>query len=195
VRQNLAGLAGFERKQRRFRRSRRHSSSFGSRSAVVAVACVLVVLFAGCGGGGGSPTGVARSYEKAIMSRDGHTLCATFAPKMREVIGEQITLEQSAAGSTGFHFDCGAFYHVLIGYSHENTDKRFVAGRLLSVGSPRQVRRDGVLYVKVPAKLRLDYVYTGSSAPTGTDQVPNQPHGDYLLIRQSDGHAVTPPSG
>ena len=128
----------------------------------LAAACVLLVLLAGCGGGvGGSPTSVARSYEKAIMSKDGDTLCATFAPKMREVVGEQITLENTAAGSRGLHYDCGAYYHLLIGYPHENTDKQFVAGKLLGVGSSRQVRREGVLYMKVPAKVRLDYVYTG----------------------------------
>jgi hypothetical protein len=42
-----------------------------------------------------------------------------------------------------------------------------VAGELLSLGSPRQVTRSGVLYVKVPARLRFDYVYTGYSTRGG----------------------------
>jgi len=39
------------------------------------------------------------------------------------------------------------------------------------------------------------YWQVRSSARTGMDQVPNQSQGDYLVIRQSDGHVVTPPRG
>lgn len=131
-------------------------------SVTAALAGLLVVLSAGCGGTQGSATSVTRSYEEAILSRDGDALCATFTLKLREVIGEQLAREQSV-DAAGTRFDCGSFYHVRIGYPHENVEKQFVTGTLLSVGSSRQVRREGVLYVKVPAKLRFDYVYTGYS--------------------------------
>jgi hypothetical protein len=115
------------------------------RLAVVVVACGLFLLFAaGCGGGGNTPTSVARKYEKAIVSRDGDTLCATFAPKLREVLDEQINSEQATPGSTRPRYDCGSFYHVLIGYPHENIKRQFVSGKLLSVGKPHEVTRAGV---------------------------------------------------
>jgi hypothetical protein len=43
-----------------------------------------------------------------------------------------------------------------------------------------------------PKSLTDFYWQVRSGAPTGTDLVPNQSHGDYLLIRQSDGRAVKP---
>jgi hypothetical protein len=131
----------------------------------VAVVCcgVVVLLAAGCGGGG-APTSVARRYENAILARDGKTLCATFAPKLREVIGEQITSEEDIAGR---RFDCGRFFHLLIGFPHENTERRFVSGELLSVGAPSRVERQGVVYAKVPAKLRFEFTYTGYSTRDG----------------------------
>lgn len=46
-----------------------------------------------------------------------------------------------------------------------------------------------------PKRLTDFYWQVRSSTPTGTDLVPNQSHGDYLLIRQSDGRTVTPGSG
>ncbi len=94
-------------------------------SATAALAGVLVVLFAGCGGTQGPATSVTRGNEEAILSRDGDALCATFTPKLREVIGEQLARDQSAdAAST--RFDCGSLYHLLIGYPHENVEKQFV---------------------------------------------------------------------
>lgn len=91
---------------------------------MAALAGAAVVLLAGCGGDQGSATSVARSYEQAILSRDGDALCAAFAPKFREVIEEQIASE-----------DCGAFYHLLIGYPHENAEKQFVAGNSSASGA------------------------------------------------------------
>jgi hypothetical protein len=130
----------------------------------VVVYGLVVLLGAGCGGGGNAPASVARRYEKAILSRDGDTLCATFAPKLREVVTEQLASESSTSGP---RLDCGRFYHLLIGYPHENIERRFVSGKLLSVGKPHQVTRAGVAYVAVPAKLRYAYVYTGYSMQDG----------------------------
>lgn len=119
------------------------------------------VLLVGCGVGGESPSSIARTYEQAVVSHDGARLCATFAPKMREVIAEQVTQQQTTAAAGKAHFDCGAFYNVLLGYPHENIDRKFIGGKLLGIGRARFVRRKGVLYARVPAKVKLDYVYTG----------------------------------
>ena len=73
-----------------------NSSPFCASAAMAAVASLAVVLLVGCGADAGSPTSVARSYEKAIIARDGKSLCATFAPKLREILGEQLTSQQSA---------------------------------------------------------------------------------------------------
>jgi len=128
------------------------------RYCCAAVAC-LVVLLAGCGGGGG-PRSVVRRYEKAIVSRDGKSLCATFAPKLRQVLAEQ-------ADTGGRRFDCAAFFHALIGFPHENVERQFIAGKLLSVGGASRVERRGVAYVRVPARVRIEYAYTGYSTRTG----------------------------
>jgi hypothetical protein len=119
------------------------------------------VLLVGCGVGGESPSSIARTYEQAVVSHDGARLCATFAPKMREVIAEQVTQQQTTAAAGKADFDCGAFYNVLLGYPHENIDRKFIGGKLLGIGRARFVRRKGVLYARVPAKVKLDYVYTG----------------------------------
>jgi hypothetical protein len=134
------------------------------RLRVAVVACGVVVLMAAGCGGGGAPRSVARRYENAILARDGKTLCGTFAPKLREVIGEQLTSERDTAGR---HFDCGRFFHLLIGFPHENTDRQFVSGKLLSLGAESRVRRQGVVYAKVPAKLRFEFTYTGYSVNGG----------------------------
>ncbi len=75
------------------------------------------LLLVGCGAGNSSATSVARSYEQAILSRNGEKLCATFAPKLREVVAEQVEDEQGAAGSAASRFDCGRFYHSIAGAS------------------------------------------------------------------------------
>jgi hypothetical protein len=109
-----------------------------------------------------------RSYEQAIVSRDGNTLCATFSPKLREVLEEQITSEQAAAGGSGSpRYDCGSYYHLLIGYPHENVDRQFVSGKFLGIGNPSRVVRAGVAYVKVPAKLRFEFTSTGYTMRSG----------------------------
>ena len=137
----------------------------------VLAGALVLLLFAGCGEGG-SPTSVVGRYETAIFSRDGDKLCATFAPKLREVLAEQAS-EQAGPGSTSRpRFDCGAFYHVLIGYPHENTDRQFVAGKLLSVGSPHEVTRGGIVYVKVRAKVVIEFTYTGYSTSTSYSSRP-----------------------
>src|SRR5437773_2670426 len=64
----------------------------------VLAGALVLLLFAGCGEGG-SPTSVVGRYETAIFSRDGDKLCATFAPKLREVLAEQAS-EQAGPGST-----------------------------------------------------------------------------------------------
>ena len=66
---------------------------------------------------------MARKYEQAIVSRDGDKLCATFTPKLREVVDEQLARDGST-GSPRLH--CGRFYHLVIGYPHENIERRFV---------------------------------------------------------------------
>jgi hypothetical protein len=84
-------------------------------SALAVVGCVFVLLLsAGCGGvESNTPRSVAKAYEQAIISKDGDALCATFAPKLREVLAEQVTDEQVAAGATERpRFDCGSFYQV-----------------------------------------------------------------------------------
>jgi ubiquinone biosynthesis protein UbiJ len=48
-----------------------------------------------------TPTSAAQAYEQAIVLKDGGRLCATFAPKLREVLAEQFTDEQSAAVGPG----------------------------------------------------------------------------------------------
>jgi hypothetical protein len=142
------------------------------RSPLTVIGCVFVLLLSGgCGGVESStPRSAAQAYEQAIVSKDGDRLCATFAPKLREVLAEQLRDEPVTAGATGRpRFDCGAFYHVVLnGYPHENTDRRFVAAKLLDVGSPRRLKRRGVVYMKVPARLRIQFVYTGYSIHGGT---------------------------
>jgi hypothetical protein len=142
------------------------TTSVGSRIAFAACVFVLLVL-AGCGGSS-TPTSVVRSYEHAILSKNGDALCATFSPKLREVVGEQIASEDAGAASSGApRYDCGSYYHLLIGYPHENTDRQFVSGDLLKVGSPTEVKRAGVAYVKVSAKLRFAFVSTGYTMRSG----------------------------
>jgi len=124
------------------------------------VALGLALLLAGCGGRAGAGAGsVTERYERAIVSRDGDALCATFAPKLREVLEEQIA--EGRDGGPRYH--CGSFYHLLIGYPHENTDRQFLSGELLRLGTPRRVTRDGVVYAKVPASLRFRFSTTGYS--------------------------------
>jgi hypothetical protein len=134
------------------------------KSRIAVIACVFVLLLVpGCGEGG-TPSSLVRTYEQAILSRDGDSLCGTFAPKLREVVEEQIGSEEPPAGATGgSRSHCGAFYHLLIGYPHENVDRQFTAGELLEIGSPHRLSRDGVVYAKVPAKLRFEFTYTGYS--------------------------------
>ena len=130
------------------------------------VGCLVVVLLsAGCGGVEGTPRSVAQAYERAIVSKDGDRLCATLAPKFREVLAEQLTDEEAAAGSSDRRrFDCGSFYNVVLkGYPPENIDREFVAAKLLDLGDQSRVRRQGGVYVKVAAKLRIQFVYTGYS--------------------------------
>jgi hypothetical protein len=86
------------------------------KSRIAVIACVFVLLLVpGCGEGG-TPSSLVRTYELAILSRDGDSLCGTFAPKLREVVEEQIGSEEPPAGATGgSRSHCGAFYHLLIG--------------------------------------------------------------------------------
>jgi hypothetical protein len=139
----------------------------GSRIAIVVWVLVLPV-FAGCSGSSSAPTSVVRSYEQAIISRNGESLCATFSSKLRQVLAEQITNEQTSSGGNGVpHYDCGSYYHLVIGYPHENVDRQFTSGRLLKVGNPSRVVREGVAYVKVPATLRFEFTSTAYTMRSG----------------------------
>jgi len=143
---------------------------------------------AGVSTGAGSPASVARTYEDAIAAKDGDRLCATFVPKLRQVLEEQ-ALERAAGSSGGQHFNCGAYFHAFFVYPHENVDRSFVAGKVLAVGHAQRTTRHGVVYSKVPARLRIQFIYTGYSIRGGKsgERGAATVHDTVWLSRAKDG--------
>jgi hypothetical protein len=71
---------------------------------------------------------------------------------------DEQAVEQEGAG---VHASCGFLLHGEIGYPHENAKSDFVGGRLLQVGAERRVVRQGVHYIGVRLRARIEGEWSG----------------------------------
>jgi len=114
--------------------------------------------------GGRGPISTARVYAHAVLgfdgkpfTADGNAICRFFTAHLRQVYDEQ-AVEQEGAG---VHASCGFLLHGEIGYPHENAKSDFVGGRLLQVGAERRVVRQGVHYIGVRLRARIEGEWSG----------------------------------